>query len=92
MIIRQGDPGDCYLAITAGDVAIDVDGRRVAVCGPGDGIGEIALLREVPRTATATAMSAGSGFELDGASFLAAMAGPAASTAAKSMVEERLAR
>ncbi len=92
VLIRQGDPGDCYLAITAGDVAIDVDGRRVAVCGPGDGIGEIALLREVPRTATATAMSAGSGFELDGASFLAAMAGPAASTAARSMVEERLAR
>ena len=56
-IMRQGDPGDTYVALTRGTVAIDIDGRRVATCEAGDGIGEIALLRKVPRTATATATS-----------------------------------
>ena len=58
----------------------------------GEGIGEIALLRRVPRTATATATTAVTGHALGADDFLAAIAGPASVAAARSMVEERLAR
>jgi predicted MFS family arabinose efflux permease len=92
VLMRQGDPGDTYLAITDGNVAIDVDGRAVATMGPGDGIGEIALLRAVPRTATATALTDVTGYALEGGAFLAAVCGPTTASAAQAMVEERLAR
>jgi Cyclic nucleotide-binding domain len=92
VIMRQGEPGDTYLALASGTVAIDVDGRSVATCGAGEGIGEIALLRRVPRTATATATTAVTGYALEADDFLAAIAGPASASAADSMVEERLAR
>jgi MFS family permease len=92
VIMRQGEPGDTYVAIESGTVAIEIDGRSVITCGPGEGIGEIALLRQVPRTATATATTAVRGYSLGAADFLAAMAGPASTSAAQSMIEERLAR
>jgi cyclic nucleotide-binding protein/MFS transporter len=92
VLMRQGEPGDTYIAIESGTVAIEVDGRAVATCGVGEGIGEIALLRRVPRTATATASTAVTGFALAGADFLAAIAGPATASMADSLVEERLAR
>jgi CRP-like cAMP-binding protein len=92
VLMRQGEPGDTYIAIESGTVAIEVDGRSVVTCGAGEGIGEIALLRRVPRTATATASTAVSGFALSGPEFLAAIAGPATASVADSLVEERLAR
>jgi hypothetical protein len=92
VIMRQGDRGDRYVAISDGTVRIDVDGRHVTTCGPGEGIGEIALLREVPRTATATAMTAVTGYTLGAAEFLAAIRGPLSAPAAEALVEERLAR
>ena len=91
-IMRQGDPGDTYIALTRGTVAIDIDGRPVATCQAGDGIGEIALLRKVPRTATATATTDVAGYELDGDEFLCAIAGPASTSAAEQLVAARLAR
>jgi MFS family permease len=91
-IMRQGDSGDTYIALTRGTVAIDIDGRPVATCEAGDGIGEIALLRRVPRTASATATTDVAGYELDGDEFLCAIAGPASTSAAEQMVAERLAR
>jgi MFS family permease len=92
VIMRQGEPGETYLAIASGTVAIEIDGRPVATCQAGEGIGEIALLRRVPRTATATATTAVTGYLLEGPDFLAAIAGPASAAAAQSMVEERLHR
>ena len=91
-IMRRGAPGDTYLAIASGTVAIEIDGRQLATCGPGEGIGEIALLRNVPRTATATASTAVMGYALAGADFLAAIAGPASRSAAETTVVARLAR
>jgi predicted MFS family arabinose efflux permease len=92
VIMRQGEPGDRYVAITGGTVAIEIDGRSVASCTTGEGIGEIALLRRVPRTATATATTVVTGYALWAEDFLAAVAGPRSLVAANAMIEERLAR
>jgi hypothetical protein len=92
VIMRQGEPGDRYVAITGGTVAIEIDGRFVTSCTAGEGIGEIALMRAVPRTATATATTLVTGYALRAEDFLAAVAGPRSLVAANAMIEERLAR
>jgi MFS family permease len=56
-IFRQGDYGDRYYLIADGEVEVAVDGQKTRTLGPGEGFGEIALLRDVPRTATVTAVS-----------------------------------
>jgi MFS family permease len=75
VIIRQGDEGDRFYAIADGEVAISVDGQPRGTRGRGTGLGEIALLRRVPRTATATAVGPVTLFALDSATFLAAVSG-----------------
>ena len=77
VIIRQGEPGDRFYAIADGAVAVSVDGRPRGSRGRGTGLGEIALLRRVPRTATVTAETPVILFALDSATFLAAVSGHA---------------
>jgi CRP-like cAMP-binding protein len=54
-------------------------------------VGEIALVRKVPRTATVTALTGVEAYEIDASTFLAALAGPAGRAAAESVAAERLA-
>ncbi len=56
-VFKQGDTGDRYYLIESGEVDVVGDGRVVATLGPGEGFGEIALLRSTPRTASVVAKS-----------------------------------
>jgi MFS family permease len=89
-LIRQGEPGDAYYAIAAGDFEVRQDGRVIRQCGRGDGVGEIALLRAIPRTATVTALAAGFVYELGREPFLAAVLGHAATERKASTVTDAL--
>jgi len=77
VLIRQGDPGDAYYAIAAGELDAQQDGHLLRRCGRGEGVGEIALLRAIPRTATVVAHTAATVYELDREPFLTAVLGHA---------------
>jgi len=77
VLIRQGDPGDAYFAIAAGELDAVQDGQFLGRYGRGEGVGEIALLRAVPRTATVTARTAATVYRLDRDLFLTAVTGHA---------------
>jgi hypothetical protein len=91
VLIREGDPGDRFFVIEAGEAAVTVDGREIARLGPGGYVGEIALLRDVPRTATVTALTDLDLLALEREEFLAAVTGSRPSAeAAHETVERRL--
>ncbi|MFH2055328.1 MAG: ATP-binding protein [bacterium] len=54
-ILSQGDPGNSLLSILAGEVRIIKNGVEIATRGPGELLGEMALLERTPRSATAIA-------------------------------------
>ncbi|MBT2517486.1 MFS transporter [Streptomyces sp. ISL-90] len=57
VVFTQGEIGDRYYVIESGEADVVGDGRVVASLGPGEGFGEIALLRRTRRTATVVARS-----------------------------------
>src|SRR5262249_32666598 len=77
-LIRQGEEGDAYYAIAAGEFDVVRNGRLLRRCGRGEGVGEIALLRAVPRTASVLAQTRGRVYRLAREPFLTAVLGHAA--------------
>ncbi len=68
VIIRQGDPADRFYLVDSGSLRVSQVGEEDEMVlrdlGPGDGFGEIGLLRGVPRTATVTAITEGTLYAL----------------------------
>lgn len=70
VVVQQGAIGTRFYVIASGHVRVDIDGADIRELGPGDWFGEIALLRDVPRTATVTALSGVELWGVDRESFL----------------------
>ena len=81
-IVTQGEPSDRFLVIVRGTVDVTQDGHHLRIEGPGDFFGEIGLLRDVPRTATVTALEDTELVSLTREDFLGAVRGTDASMAA----------
>jgi hypothetical protein len=90
VVIRAGDVGDRFYIVVDGELDVDVDGRHGSM-GRADYFGEIALLRDVPRTASVTAIVDSKLYALQREDFLAAVTGHSAAHAAgEAVVDERL--
>jgi MFS family permease len=74
-IVTQGDEGDRYYVIAAGELEVTVNDTRVNELGRGEGFGEIALLHGVRRTATVRALTPVSLYALEGEVFLEVLTG-----------------
>jgi CRP-like cAMP-binding protein len=81
-VITQGDVGDSYYILATGAADVFIDGKKVNTVGPGEGFGEIALLRDVPRTATVKTTESSEVFALDRETFLGAVSSSRRSFAA----------
>jgi MFS family permease len=90
-VVREGEPGDRFYVVADGELDVDRGGRHVRRLHRGEGFGELALLREVPRTATVTARTDATLYALDKARFLASVGShPRAASEAERLVHERL--
>lgn len=74
-VITQGDRGDHFYVIQAGEVEVFEDGVFRRNEGPGESFGEIALLRDVPRTATVRATAPTRLLSLERDHFIGAVTG-----------------
>jgi len=91
VILREGSSGDRVYVIRHGRVAVTHDSRTIGTLTDGDIFGEIALIHDVPRTATATATTDSELACLDRDTFVAAISGHSESAeAANSTIAARL--
>jgi uncharacterized membrane protein YhaH (DUF805 family) len=89
-VMVQGTAGDDFQVVMSGRARVSQDGVVVAELGPGNGFGEIALLRHVPRTATVTAEGELTTFVISRLDFMTFVAGhPSAAAAVANVGRER---
>jgi len=92
-VIREGERGDLFYVVADGELDVTIGGELVRTLERGDCFGEIALLRDVPRTASVTARTQSLLDALDGVSFISAVTGHDPSArAAGELVRGRLER
>lgn len=90
-IITEGEHGDAFYVIADGEVDVAADGTPLQLLHAGDAFGEIALLRDVPRTATVTARTPVDLLVITRDEFLAAVTGyPESAAAAHAVAAARL--
>jgi predicted MFS family arabinose efflux permease len=93
VVFAEGSHGDRFFVIAEGRAEVDIGGRRVRDLEPGDFFGEIALLRDVPRTATVRATAPLRLLALDRDTFVTTVTGhPASAEAAGTIVAAHLPR
>jgi Cyclic nucleotide-binding domain len=85
-VISEGDSGDQFYAIAEGVLEVTRQGCQLRRIGRGDGFGEIALIRDVPRTATVTALTDALIYGLDGDLFVEAVTGNASASRVAGLV------
>jgi CRP-like cAMP-binding protein len=91
-LVKEGDYAHEFMAIEEGEAEVLRGGQRVATLGPGDFFGEIALLRDVPRTATVRAVDPLRLYAVERDEFIAAVTGHGPTfEAAEGIVTSRLA-
>jgi MFS family permease len=91
LLIREGDRGDLFYVIVDGEVEITRAGTLVSEQGPGAYVGEIALLRDVPRTASVIAKTPLRLLALEREPFLLAVTGhPGSHEAASAVTSARM--
>lgn len=92
-IVGEGETGDRFYIVAGGHAKVTRDREPLRECRPGDYFGEIALLRDIPRTATVTAADDVELYVLERAAFIDAATGHAAGLeAGERIVREHLAR
>lgn len=90
-IVREGDHGDRFYVIAQGHVEVLVDGKTVRVQGPGEFFGEIALLRDTPRSATVRALEPVMLYTVDRTTFRSIVdREPGARATAEASIDQRL--
>jgi MFS family permease len=78
-VVTEGERGDTFYVVVDGSLEVSADETPLRVLNPGDFFGEIALLRDVPRTATVTARTDTALLAIRRVDFLSAVLGSPAS-------------
>ena len=91
VLMREGEVGERFYVIETGEAEVTRDGAHVTDRGVGEYVGEIALLRDVPRTATVTAKTPMTVLSLEREPFLEAVTGhPQSHARVEAIVDERM--
>ena len=90
-IVREGAVGDRFWVVDTGEVSVAQAGTEIGRLGPGEAFGELALIRDIPRTASVTAVTDVGLYALDRESFLLALtASPRAAAEASRIAASHL--
>jgi MFS family permease len=91
VVVSRGEAGNHFYVIAAGRASVELDDGATRELRPGEFFGEIALLRDVPRTATVRAVEPLRLYAVERDDFIAAVTGHAPTlAAAESVVVSRM--